>query len=206
MGRRNDRRVLRDQSEAGASRRKSHHNPSGGPTQTSLATRQPTKIVVDREGGKLGQPSAPEDAKETAQLRRQLEAYWGDPRRSLADVARGKARLELHSLEGVLAGHVLAADEQVRCVERGLGGFLGCLFGPEESPDGKKLDLHAGLTLASRAMELQRSALGELRKTTELCARLIAPRRPSMSVFAVGNEIRVGDENHVDTIDLGGAG
>jgi hypothetical protein len=27
-----------------------------------------------------------------------------------------------------------------------------------------------------------------------------------MSVFAVGNEIRVGDENHVDTIDLGGAG
>jgi hypothetical protein len=107
------------------------------------------------------------------------------PRHHLDEAASGKQRVELKDIEGLLAFHLLNADEQATAIAEHTRDLIPLIFAPEQ---GGSFDREAALRLAERLTRLYSIQIGEVRKTAELLSRLVRPARsPSIRVLAAVN-------------------
>ena len=103
------------------------------------------------------------------------------PREGIQKVALGERQLTVNDLHGLLAEHLLGADEHARQ----LGDHRNVLLRMVTEDAVKKgpADLIAALDAISRLDNLERSSLSELRKTIELLWRMSGPRRPPVQIL-----------------------
>jgi hypothetical protein len=104
------------------------------------------------------------------------------PKTRLALAALGQERLEMSTLEGILAGHVHDLDDQAVELAKTSRGLLEMLAA--NGTDGVRVDPQATLDLAERFMRLYSVQLGELRKTVDLISRISRPQRSQIKVLA----------------------
>jgi hypothetical protein len=130
---------------------------------------------------------------ELDQVVERLHAMWANPQQRLARAAAGLEQVELRDIENLLASHVLQLDIQASTVAGNARGLVEMLFGADKKAT-KRLDTTAALDLVERLTKLHSANLSELRKTSDLLARLVRPQRPQIKVLAAvsAEQINVG--------------
>ena len=103
------------------------------------------------------------------------------PRARIQQVARGEEQLTVDALHGLLADHLLGADEHSRQLSEHRGTLLRMIT--DGAAKKGPADLLSALDAISRLDTLQRSSLAELRKTTELLWRMAGPTRPRVEIL-----------------------
>lgn len=103
------------------------------------------------------------------------------PRARIQQVARGELQLTIDDLHGVLADHLMGADEHARQLNEHRGTLLRMIT--EGAAKKGPADLLSALDAISRLDTLQRSSSSELRKLCELLWRMAGPTRPRVEIL-----------------------
>lgn len=138
-------------------------------------------------------PRQPATQEELDLVVEKMTMMFNNPQQRLARAAMGQEQVELRDIENLLASHVLQLDAQAATVAGHARGLVEMIFSGDKKAT-KKLDTTAALDLVERLTRLHSANLSELRKTSELLARLVRPQRPQIKVLAAvtADQINVG--------------
>ena len=124
----------------------------------------------------------------------------GTPERKLAKAASGDHPVDQKHINAMLAKHLVSADEQVGDLAKHISEMTEFFFHPER---GDNVNADELLKLIERLTRLYGMHMNELRKTSDLLARLARPDRPQLQVLAVGSgQVNVGGQVAA-AVDLG---
>lgn len=118
------------------------------------------------------------------------------PRVKLGEAARGRRRLDLADVTALLTEHLLAEDEQVATLQGHAAELLRFLFAEQQKPG---VDPSHVLELIERLTKLRESHSRDIRKTSELLARLVRPQPAQVQVLSIGpDEVNIGRRGRRD--------
>lgn len=151
---------------------KGHHD------ERDVVVRSPEGIEEVADAQELG-PFADNDLEQALRsaMNRKLT-----PKQNLVEASMGRASASVDDLLGVLAGRLLECDEQAGYLSRLSREYLEALFTPGNS---QKVDPELALVIAERLTRMMKSHISEARKTSDLMARILVPRRQTVNLLAV---------------------
>jgi hypothetical protein len=91
----------------------------------------------------------------------------------------GQRRLTTKDIEDVLTAHLMALDEQTASMMATSDQFLDFAFSPRND---EKVNAGAALTVLEKLIRIHSRRLSDIRRTSELLARLLSPARIDVTI------------------------